>query len=102
MALVFLLPLPDLEDLATAGLGTEVGRTWLTSRSEADLIAVWFQFVDAEHDFFLGGGGVHLLWIFRCVELERSRSGGGILRQSRKMKGVTFNDNRRLFHFVLG
>src|SRR5262245_25147013 len=70
VALAILCPLPELEDLATAGRGTEVGGTWLAGRSEADLILVWFEFVDAERDFVLLGRGVHLPWIFRFVEFE--------------------------------
>ena len=86
MGLVLLLSFPDLEDLATAGLKTEVGGTWFAGRSEADLIAAWFQFVDAERDLFLGGGGVHLFWIFRCVKRERPRPSGGVLASPGKRK----------------
>ena len=39
-ASVILLALPDLEDLATAGLGTELGGAGLAGRSEAHFIAI--------------------------------------------------------------
>src|SRR5205814_1503528 len=98
----FFLPFPDLEDLAIAGGGSEFGGTWLAGRGEADLVAVPLQRVDAEHDFFVGRDGVHLLWCFRFVELDRPRLAGGVLRRARESERVTLKDDRRLLHLDLG
>src|SRR5205823_523845 len=58
--LLFLLPLPDLEDVATSGVGGEFAGTWLAGRGEADLVTVRLQFVDTEHNLFLGRDGIHV------------------------------------------
>jgi hypothetical protein len=74
-------PLPDLEDVATPGLRGEFAGAWLADRREADLVTVSLQFVDAEHDLFLGGDCLYLLRCFRAVELEGPRLARGVLCQ---------------------
>ena len=100
--LLLVLPRPDLEDVATPRAGTQSGGTWLTGRGEAHLVTALVQRVDAEHDFFLGGDGVHLLWRFRFVELDRPRLARGVLRRPGEAEGVTLKDDRRLLHLVFG
>src|SRR5436309_14466535 len=101
-ALVILLPRPDLEDVATPSAGTQSGGTWLAGRGEAYFVTALVQRVDAEHDFFVGRDGVHLLWCFRFVELDRPRLAGGVLRRARESERVTLKDDRRLLHLDLG
>ena len=60
------------------------------------------QFVDAEHDFFLGRGRIHLLWVFRRVELDRPLLAGRILRQVGEDERVILDDDGGLLHLVLG
>lgn len=96
-----LLPLPGLENVATPGGGSELGGTRLTGRGEAHLVTVLFQRVDAEHDFFVGRDGVHLLWCFRLVELDRPRFAGRVLHRPGEAEGVTLEYDRRLLHLVL-
>src|SRR5205814_10345608 len=100
--LLILLPRPDLEDVATPRAGTQSGGTWLAGRREAHLVTALVECVDAEHDFFLGRDGVHLLWRFRFVELDRPRLARGVLRQPGEAEGVILKDDRRLLHLVFG
>src|SRR5438034_5305906 len=100
--LLLILALPGLENVATPGGGTEFGGTRLTGRGEAHLVAVLFQCVDAEHGFFLGRDGVHLLWCFVFVELDRPLFAGGVIRRPGEAESVTLKDDRRLLHLVLG
>src|SRR5436309_15954615 len=100
-ALVILLPRPDLEDVATPSAGTQSGGTWLAGRGEAYFVTALVQRVDAEHDFFLGRDGVHLLWRFRFVELDRPRLARGVLRRPGEAESVTLKDDGRLLYLVL-
>src|ERR1051326_2110119 len=50
--LLLLIPLPYLEDVATPGMGTEVGGAWFTGRCETHLITVRIERVHTEHHFF--------------------------------------------------
>src|SRR5204862_1269040 len=99
---LLVLPLPGWEYVAAAGCGTEVGGARLAGRGEAYLVTVLFDPVDAEHDFFLGGDGVHLLWCFVFVELDRPLLAGCVLRRSGEAERVSLKDDRRLFHLVCG
>src|SRR5438477_7431232 len=98
--LLFLLPLPDLEDVATSGVGCESAGTWLAGRGEADLVTVRLQFVDTEHNLFLGRDGIHVFRPFRRVELDLPRSASGVLRQSRYVQGFIFDDSGTLLNFI--
>src|SRR6266513_3849523 len=86
------LPLPDLEDVATPGLRGKFAGAWLADRREADLVTVSFQFVDAEHDLFLGRDCVHLLRLLRRVELDGPRLASSVLCQVREAEGVVLDD----------
>src|SRR5438094_10572233 len=92
-ALLPLLPLPNLEDVATSGLGCEFVRTRLASRGEADFVIVAVQFVDAEHDLFLSRDRVHLPRCFRRVDLDRPRPAGGVLSRPGEAESVILEDD---------
>src|SRR5262249_26172531 len=69
--LLFLLPFPDLQEVSAPWLGSKFTGAWLAGRGEADLVMVSVQFVEAEHDFFLGRRRIHLLGLRLRVELDR-------------------------------
>ena len=71
-------------------LGCEFNGSWLASQAEADLVTVSVQFVDAEHDFFLGQGRIHLLWLCCRVELDRPLLAGRVLRQLGEEETLSF------------
>src|SRR5262249_1372632 len=105
--LLFLLPLPDLQEVSAPWLGCKFTGAWLAGRGEADLVTVSVQFVDAEHDFFLGRGHIHLLWLCRRVELDNPLLAGRVLRRIGKdesviLESVIFDDDSGLFTLSLG
>jgi len=100
--LLFFLPLPDLQEVSAPRLGCEFTRAWLAGRGEADLVTVSVQFVDAEHDFFSVRSGIHLLWLFRRVELDRPLLASGVLCRLGEDESVILDDDAGVLHLVLG
>ena len=92
----------DLVDLAVCRGGSEFGGTRLAGRGEAHPVTACVYRVDAEHDFVVGRDGVHLLWCFRFVELDRPFLAGGVLCRSGEAERVTLEDDRCLDRLVLG
>jgi hypothetical protein len=91
-----------LQEVSAPWLGCKFTGAWLAGRGEADLVTVSVQFVDAEHDFFLGRGRIHLLWLCRRVELDRPLLAGCVLRQIGEEESVILDNDSGLLRLVLG